>query len=125
MMRRRTVHLMRNARVLGRRAKQLIMVLSDVIAMPAALWTAFVLHTGTVDIRANNWLYPATILFTVPVFLRLGLYRAVVRFLGIRAAIAIMLGVTVSTASLLVINLVFLQGQVPISVLAIYFVLAV
>ena len=32
---------MRNARFLGRRAKQMIMVLSDVIAMPAALWTAF------------------------------------------------------------------------------------
>ena len=37
----------KSARFLGRRAKQLIMVLSDVIAMPAALWTAFLLHTGT------------------------------------------------------------------------------
>src|SRR6187431_2555986 len=127
MMRRRTAHLMRNARFLGRRAKQMIMVLSDVIAMPAALWTAFLLHTGTIssDIRANSWLYAATILFTVPAFIRLGLYRAVVRFLGVHAALAIGLGVAVSTASLLLINQFFLQSQVPIAVFAIYFALAV
>ena len=56
MMRRRTAKLMRNARFLGRRAKQMIMVLSDIIAMPAALWTAFLLHTGTAsgDIRVRD-----------------------------------------------------------------------
>ena len=127
MMRRRTAHLMKNARFLGRRAKQMIMVLSDVIAMPAALWTAFLLHTGTIssEIRANGWLYAATILITIPVFMRLGLYRAVVRFLGIHAALAIALGVSVSTLSLLLINQFFLQSQVPIAVFAIYFALAV
>jgi FlaA1/EpsC-like NDP-sugar epimerase len=126
-MRRRTAHLMKNARFIGRRAKQMIMVLSDVIAMPAALWTAFLLHTGTIssDIRANSWLYATTILVTIPVFTRLGLYRAVVRFLGIHAALAIALGVSVSTLSLLLINQFFLQSQVPIAVFAIYFALAV
>jgi FlaA1/EpsC-like NDP-sugar epimerase len=118
---------MKNARHIGRRAKQMIMVLSDVIAMPAALWTALLLHTGTIssDIRANSWLYAATILVTIPVFIRLGLYRAVVRFLGVHAAIAIAAGVTVSTLSLLLINQFFLQSQVPIAVFAIYFALAV
>jgi len=103
------------------------MVLSDLIAMPAALWTAFLLHSGTLssEIRANSWLYAATIFFTVPVFLRLGLYRAVVRFLGIHAAIAITVGVSVSTISLLVINQAFLGAQVPIAVFAIYFALAI
>src|SRR5436190_7695430 len=127
MMRRRTAHLMKNARFLGRRAKQMIMVLSDMIAMPAALWTAFLLHNGTVssDIRTNGWLYAATILITIPVFTRLGLYRAVVRFLGIHAATAIGAGVSVSTVSLLLLNQFFLQSQVPIAVFAIYFALAV
>ena len=62
---------------------------------------------------------------TVPVFTRLGLYRAVVRFLGIHAALAIALGVSVSTLALLLINQFFLQSQVPIAVFAIYFALAV
>ena len=128
MMRRRTAHLMKNARILGRRAKQLVMVLSDVVAMPAALWTAFLLHAGTPLSGApadHAWLYAATIVFTVPVFIRLGLYRAVIRFLGIHAAVAITIGVSVSTVSLLLINTLFLESSVPLAVFAIYFVLAV
>lgn len=127
MMRRRTAHLMKNARVLGRRSKQLLMVLSDAIAMPAALWTAFLLHSGTApgDFSAHGWLYAATILFTVPVFTRLGLYRAVIRFLGIHAAIAIALGVSFSTASLVFINYFYVQTPVHIAVFAIYFALGV
>jgi FlaA1/EpsC-like NDP-sugar epimerase len=127
MMRRRTAHLMKSARFLGRRAKQLIMVLSDVAVMPAALWTAFLLHAGTVSSADADLglLYGATILFTVPVFIRLGLYRAVIRFLGIQAAIAITIGVSVSTVSLLLINTFVLDSRVPLAVFAIYFVLAV
>jgi FlaA1/EpsC-like NDP-sugar epimerase len=126
-MRRRTAHLVRSAKFLGRRSKQLVMVLSDVVAMPAALWTAFALHTGTANAAfdASNWLYGATLLFTVPVFVRLGLYRAVIRFLGIQAALAIALGVTVSTISLVLINRFLIEAPVPISVFAIYFALAV
>ena len=103
------------------------MVMSDVIAMPAALWTAFLLHTGSyaTDFNANRWLYAATVLFTVPVFTRLGLYRAVIRFLGIHAALAIALGVSVSTISLVVINRFAIESPVPVAVFAIYFALAV
>src|SRR4051812_35699198 len=125
--RRRTAHLMTSARFLGRRAKQLIMVLSDVIAMPAALWTAFLLHTGSLatEYGANSALYAATILFTVPIFARLGLYRAVIRFLGVHAAGAITIGVSVSTISLVLINRFVVESPVPPAVFAIYFALAV
>jgi FlaA1/EpsC-like NDP-sugar epimerase len=126
-MRRRAAHWMKSAKFLGRRAKQLIMVLSDVVAMPAALWTAFMLHTGTAssDYAANSPLYVATVVFTVPVFIRLGLYRAVIRFLGIHAAVAIAFGVSVSTVSLWLINRFAMESAVPVAVFAIYFALAV
>jgi FlaA1/EpsC-like NDP-sugar epimerase len=103
------------------------MVLSDVVAMPAALWTAFALHAGTTsnEYAANSPLYVATVLFTVPVFIRIGLYRAVIRFLGIHAALAIALGVSVSTVSLLLINRFAMESPVPAAVFAIYFALAV
>jgi FlaA1/EpsC-like NDP-sugar epimerase len=118
---------MKSAKFLGRRAKQLMMVLADVVAMPAALWTAFLLHAGTppTEFAANGALYVATIVFTVPVFVRLGLYRAVIRFLGIHAAGAIIVGVSVSTISLVLINRFVGDAPVPIAVFAIYFVLAV
>jgi FlaA1/EpsC-like NDP-sugar epimerase len=128
MMRRRTAHLVKSAKFLGRRAKQLIMVLADTIAMPAALWTALTLHAGTASnhlIDDSQWLYVASVLFTVPAFVRLGLYRAVIRFLGIQAALAIAIGVMVSTIALLAINYFILGSPVPVAVFAIYFVLAI
>jgi FlaA1/EpsC-like NDP-sugar epimerase len=127
MMRRKTAHLIKSAGFLGRRAKQLIMVLADMVAMPAALWTALMLHANTASAQFDNihWLYGTSVLFTVPVFIRLGLYRAVIRFLGVQAALAISIGVTVSTIALLAINHLFLQSAVPIAVFAIYFALAI
>ncbi len=127
MMRRRTAHLVRSAKYLGRRSKQLIMVLADVIAMPAALWTAFLLHAGSAPghQESYSWLYAASVLVTVPAFVRLGLYRAVIRFLGIHAALAIGVGVSVSTISLVAINYLLMDSSVPLAVFAIYFALAV
>jgi FlaA1/EpsC-like NDP-sugar epimerase len=118
---------MKSASFLGRRAKQSVMVLSDVVAMPAALATAFLLHAGTTSSAYSDHsaLYIASILCTVPVFIRLGLYRAVIRFLGVQAAFAIAIGVSVSTASLLLINRLVIESPVPVSVFAIYFALAV
>ncbi len=127
MMRRRTAHLVRSAKILGRPAKQLLMVLADTVAMPVALWTALMLHTGTVNSHFEDHylLYAASVVFTLPVFVRLGLYRAVIRFLGIQATLAIAAGVTVSTIALVVINNLFLAPQVPLAVFAIYFALAI
>jgi FlaA1/EpsC-like NDP-sugar epimerase len=127
MMRRRTAHLVRSAKFLERRSKQLMMLIADFVAMPAALWTAFLLKHGyPVPVENGiHLLYAATIVCTVPVFIRLGLYRAVIRFLGIHAALAIAGGVTVSTICLLIINRFELGSAVPIEVFAIYFALAV
>jgi FlaA1/EpsC-like NDP-sugar epimerase len=102
------------------------MVLTDIVAMPAALYTAFSLRYGTFlhDQPVSNWLYFATVATTVPIFIRMGLYRAVIRFLGIQAAIAIGLGVAISTLAIAALDRFGLGGAVPGEVFAIYFVLA-
>ena len=125
-MRRKTVRLVRSARFLGRRSKQLVMLLADVVAMPAALFTALMLRYGVFqhDISTSNWLYAATIATTVPIFVRMGLYRAVIRFLGVHAVIAIALGVGFSTAAIAALDQFVLGNNVPAEVFAIYFVLA-
>jgi len=125
MMRRRTVRLARKVLHLGRRAKQLFMVLSDTVAMPAALFTSVALRFGDTSHPVPPSLYAAAILTTVPVFIRIGLYRAVIRFLGVHAAIAIVFGVGVSTVSLVVINRYLVDAPLPMGVFAIYFSLAV
>ncbi|HTU65169.1 MAG TPA: hypothetical protein VMF52_04425, partial [Steroidobacteraceae bacterium] len=85
---RQSARLIRSARHLGRQSKQLIMLAADVVAIPAALWTAIFLRTGNAEphFGALAALYAGALLTTVPMFVRLGLYRAVVRFLGSQAA---------------------------------------
>ena len=94
--------------------------------MPTALWTAVTLRLGTVDHSPgiSPWLYVATVLSTVPVFVRSGLYRAVIRFLGIQAAATIALGVAFSAAVIASLDHFALGGQLPPEAIAIYFVLA-
>jgi FlaA1/EpsC-like NDP-sugar epimerase len=102
------------------------MVLADIVAIPAAVWTALALRLGEIDhnLPGSKWLYLTSIVTTIPVFIRLGLYRAVIRFLGAQAALAIAFGVLVSTAALAAVDLLLLNGAIPNEALAIYFALA-
>jgi FlaA1/EpsC-like NDP-sugar epimerase len=102
------------------------MLLTDVIAIPVALLTALTLKHGELepDSAAIGWLYLVSIASTIPVFVRIGLYRAVIRFMGIRAAMVICVGVAVSALTLMLVNKFALHDAVPAEVFVIYFVLA-
>ena len=105
-MSRKGLSMIRVARHLRRRTKQVLMLLCDLIAIPAALWTAISLRDGapatlTPDIA---WIYGTVLLATIPVFVKTGLYRAVIRFAGIDVARLIALGVGFSTVVLLITN---------------------
>jgi FlaA1/EpsC-like NDP-sugar epimerase len=125
-MRRTTARLVGSTRKLKRSSKQLLMVLADSIALPFALWSALVLRLGTLDpaIESANWLYLASVVSTVPVFIRIGLYRSVVRFMGVNAALIIAAGVTVSTLAVALVDHFVFSGSLPYTSLVIYFALA-
>jgi len=72
----------------------------------------------------SPWLYVAAVVFTVPIFGRLGLYRAVIRFIGPRVVSSVLMGVTGSVLALVATNFVLGPRGVPISALAIYWALA-
>jgi UDP-N-acetylglucosamine 4,6-dehydratase len=120
---RKGVRLIRTAKHLGRVSKQLVMLAADLVAIPAALWTAITLRTGSPDIHFNSvgTLYIAALLSTIPVFIRLGLYRAVIRFLGVHAARIIALSVAVSAAVLAGLNSLIVDPRLPNEVFFIYF----
>lgn len=82
---------------LGRNRKKAIMVFADLIALPLALWSGYAL-------RLAEWwpikhMEPAFLLFLltpfcgVLIFMKLGLYRAVVRFMGAQAILSVVKGV--------------------------------
>lgn len=82
---------------LGRRYKKALMVLADFIALPVALWSAYALRLTQwwpVDyLQPAWWLFIATPIAGLVIFTRLGLYRAVVRFMGAQAIWAVAKGV--------------------------------
>ena len=69
-----------------RRAKQLVVLLVDVLAALLAVWLAFYLRIEQwgAPVAQQAWVYAAALLF-VPVFVRMGLYRAVFRYAGMAA----------------------------------------
>ncbi|HDS1734779.1 nucleoside-diphosphate sugar epimerase/dehydratase [Pseudomonas sp. BP8] len=93
-------------RLLGlpRRHKRLIQVATDVILVWAALWLAFLVRLGIDDLANpvldHTWLFACAPLVAIPLFIRFGLYRAVMRYFGNDALIAIIKAVTLSAVLL-------------------------
>ena len=93
------------------RQKRLLQVMADVVLVWIALWAALVVHLGF-DGRVNPftnhpWLLVSASLIATPLFVRFGMYRAVMRYLGNDALIAIIKAVSLSA---LVLALVVYWG---------------
>lgn len=72
---------------LQRRNKAIILISADVFFVLLALWAAFSLRWGVLYIpKGDEWyLFAAAPFIAVPIFARLGLYRAIIRYIEIRA----------------------------------------
>ncbi len=111
---------------LPRSVKRAIMVGADLVMIPAAFYSAMSLRLGSFDHLGMTglWPYAAVVLTALPLFVRLGLYRAVVRYIGGRAILAVLAGVSVSTLLMLLLDLVVEPRAIPFTALAIYWALA-
>lgn len=92
---------------LPRRQKRLIQIAVDVVLIWCALWMAFVVRLG-IDEMSNPlvqhiWLFVSATFVAIPLFARFGLYRAVMRYFGNDALIAIIKAVSLSSLILGVI----------------------
>ncbi len=83
---------------LPRRHKQFIAVGADFVLLLFAFWSALVLRFETVspDLNTYGWQMVAAPLLAIPIFVRLGLYRAVIRFMEDRVVFVVAGGVTLS-----------------------------
>lgn len=89
-------------RLLGMRRshKRLVQVAGDIVLIWAALILAIWLQ-GLSDLSSSYlWLYIATPLISIPVFIRMGMYRAVMRYFGNDALFLIIKAVSVSAGIL-------------------------
>jgi FlaA1/EpsC-like NDP-sugar epimerase len=107
---------------LPRRQKRLIQVLTDVVLVWAALWLAFLVRLGIDDmvnpLIVHSWLFLSAPIVAIPLFIRFGMYRAVMRYFGNDALITIIKAVSLSALILGVVVYLYSNHQtiVPRSV---------
>jgi len=96
---------------LPRYVKRVITLFLDSVFILIAYWGAWTIRMADVDVlySAENWYLLSILLpITLITFMKLGLYRAILRYIGMKAVITILIG-TVSSAILFVF-LGFLTG---------------
>lgn len=112
--------------LLPRSKKRVLVLLADGIFIPFALWCAITLRLGTWNHQISDveWLYFAALGASIPLFVRMGLYRAVIRYLGPRAVLTVVAGVSASVAVLTVLNEFAWSRALPLGVFPIYWAFA-
>ncbi len=112
---------------LPRRVKQLISVSADALALSALLAAGYALHHGQFGpYQAAHWyLIILPSLISIPIFVRFGLYRAIIHFMGARAVFTVVKAVTLAVIALALVSLLFQSSLIPTSVLVIYWTLAI
>ncbi|MBK3437680.1 polysaccharide biosynthesis protein [Pseudomonas sp. MF7448] len=85
---------------LPRRRKRILQVIADIVLVWIALWMAFVVRLGIDElvnpIVLHSWLFISAPIVSIPLFIRFGMYRAVMRYFGNDALIAIIKAVSLS-----------------------------
>lgn len=110
---------------LPRNIKQACLLSLDMLYVTAAMWSAVALRYGHFDFHLGIVEYACgvvTIIASAIVFLRLGLYRAVIRFMGQQAIWAILTAASYSTL-ILGATIFFARAEVPRSTPFIYWVI--
>lgn len=85
---------------LPRRSKRVLQLGADIVLIWMALWLAFVVRLGDFfaakPFDGHGWLFIAAPLIALPIFIRMGMYRAVMRYVGSDALLTIAKAVSLS-----------------------------
>lgn len=108
---------------LERWKKRIFIMLLDFLLIPIAVWVSFALRLGTWEPPLNDgaWMLMLAPIIMLPIFIHLGLYRAVIRFIGGQQAVmAVLKGITLSTMILALIAVLANWDGIPRSIFLIY-----
>ena len=112
---------------LPRTAKRVILLAVDLVLLPFSLWASFSLRLGELYLPqgAMIYLFLAVPVIAVPIFIRFGLYRAIIRYIGFIAMWAVVKAVSLYTLIWGVVVLLSGISGVPRSVLLINWLVAI
>ncbi len=111
---------------LPRRQKRLLQLVADSVLITLSFLLAMLLRLDSWAFLSQPrvwWVLPVVIPVSLLIFVRLGFYRAVIRYMSLKAVKAVAMGVGASAFALMVVNAIF-QLPVPRSVPFIYAMLA-
>lgn len=99
---------------LSRFHKQLIMIFADVVMLFFSLWAAFSMRLGQFHVpeKMESWIFLVAPFIAIPIFVRFGLYRAIVRYIGFKALWTIIKAV--SFYAVIWAALMFISGAVGV-----------
>jgi len=107
---------------LNRSQKRIVSVTIDILFILVAFWSALFVRLETVDIFLNDR-YWILVTFVCPIsilaFIKFGLYRAILRYMGAKALSAIVMGIAISVISIVVFTY-FFNVNIPRTVPIIY-----
>lgn len=113
---------------LSRLHKQIIIAGTDSVLLIAALWLSFSLRLGELYIPHNptiSWMFLVIPLLATPIFIRFGLYRAIIRYIGFHALWTVLQAVSLYAILLGLFVLLFRIEGVPRSVILINWIVAI
>ena len=100
------------------------MLFVDFITLIIALWLAFVLRIGEPFpleyISSSWWLFAAIPAIMIPLFVKLGLYRAVLQYIGIKVITTTFQATTIACLVIGFLMMFFRESNLPRSVLPIF-----
>ncbi|MCJ8299240.1 MAG: polysaccharide biosynthesis protein, partial [Pseudomonadales bacterium] len=108
-----------------RSIKRIITASVDFIAVVFSLWLAFSLRYSEIYIPAQSqwWIFLVAPVIAIPVFMKFGLYRAIIRYLGMRAIWTVVQAALLYTILFAVVVLISNIQGVPRTVYGIQFLL--
>lgn len=106
--------------ILTRSQKKVILVLLDLFFLPAALWSSYALRFNDIFPQDRMepfwWMFVYVPVLGVIIFARNGLYRAVIRYMGVQAVYAVIKGVVLLSLSIYVVAHLSAEGGFPRSI---------
>ena len=104
--------------------KQLIMLTFDELMLLFAIWFSFGLRLGDPwpigYMQPNWWIFIAIPAIAIPLFIKLGLYRAVLQYMGIKVFITSFQAITITSLIVGFVMMMFREADLPRSVIFIF-----
>ena len=108
---------------LSRKKKQIIMISVDLFLLFFAIWLSFLLRLGVFwsdKIDSNIWIFLLVPIVSIPTFIKLGLYRSVLKFMGAKVIVTAFQAVTIVSLILGFVMMIFREADMPRTVVFIF-----